>query len=123
MFILKRVKFVLQNRKGSILIYVLAFFIFFLSWMSVVVSDKISKIKIDNYRDLITVRLEIETKVIRYYRSEIEDESYSFFFNDSSVSCHKEGNIIFVNVIGKIRIDFKYDIIEDGSFIHSQWED
>ena len=144
----------LNCRKGSILLYSLGFFIFFISWLSFSLGVSISLINKKNYINLIEQRLDIEEKILNHYREyiqnnscdlddgldlESDDESdleyddgecevetdpgYQFQHHSSSISCRSDGETIFVNVVGDIRMDFKYDIIEDGSFKHSQWED
>ncbi|NLL74258.1 MAG: hypothetical protein GX233_00590 [Erysipelothrix sp.] len=143
----------LNCRKGSILLYSLGFFIFFVSWLSFSLGVSMSLVNKKNYINLIEQRLDIEAMIISHYREyipnnscegddgfdseydedfdlEFDDEceveidpGYQFQLHSSSVSCMSDGETIFVNVVGDIRMDFKYDIIEDGSFKHSQWED
>lgn len=121
----------------------MGFFIFFVSWLSFSLGVSISLINKKNYIKLVEQRLDIEAMIITHYREyipknscdddfdlEFDDEceveidpGYQFQLHSSSVSCMSDGETIFVNVVGDIRMDFKYDIIEDGSFKHSQWED
>lgn len=123
MYIFQKIQSVLKNRKGGILFYVLAFFIFFLSWFHTSLGMHFRNIKMDYHLSLIKTRLNIEERIIKGFRSDTELELMQFYEGECTVVANRIDKIIYVNISGNIRMDFKYDIIIDGSFIYSQWEE
>lgn len=109
-------------RKGSVLLYVLVFFSVFLLWFEVQVRTQIQDLRRRHFVQEIERRLEMEAEIIAFYRGN-QGDSYDFSLGFVSVVSYREANTIYVIASGDIRMRFKYDIIEDGSFIHSHWEE
>ena len=73
----KKETFVLKNEKGSILFYVLSFFIYFLIFFESILNIQIKQSKIKESYKMVELRLMIEKEIISFYRiNENEEESY-----------------------------------------------
>lgn len=76
--------------------------------------------------------------IVNYYRNNLRDHEsdeeteedtdqeglyYSFTHQGIPVSTYKQEQYIYVNISSDILMDFKYVIMEDGSFIYNTMEE
>ena len=125
-YILKQKKetFVLKNEKGSILFYVLSFFIYFLIFFESILNIQIKQSKIKESYKMVELRLMIEKEIISFYRiNENEEESYKNTIKEVDILAIKIEERINVNLSGAITHAFYYVIMEDGSFTFTTLEE
>ena len=115
----------MKNNKGSILFYILSFFVFFLIFFESAAGIKIKQNQLKVALEIIDNRLGIESLIISYYKNikDIDEMTYQFSQEHVHVTTIKNDNKIKVNLSGAITHTFYYVIMEDGSFIFTNVEE
>lgn len=103
----------LRSHKGSILIYVLVFFNFFLGWFHFKLQSIFDVYEEEIYLKQIDEHLKIEVEAINHLKSQGPQNVTSLSFNQHSIEyeCEKEFCIIYIR--GDINYSFIYDIIDE----------
>lgn len=103
----------MKSRKGSVLLYVLVFYLFFLSWFHIQLQSfkdsTLSKI----YLKEIDAQLSLETLAIRFLNNTWPDVPKTHTIENSTIHYDCEDHQCHVSITGTITYDFIYAIIEE----------
>lgn len=102
----------LLSRKGSILLYVLAFYLFFLSWFHVSLNSYTDYLKDMDSKETVKRHLEFEKEAIRHLESSYPENPAPYITAKRRVDYLCFENNCEISITGDIKYSFKYVIIE-----------
>lgn len=103
----------LKSRDGSILVYVLVFFYFFLGWFHFNLMNLLSYLQEQNYLKQIDKQLKIEYQAINYLKNTDPQLAESIFIDEHLIKYECEQDVCTVYILGDINYSFVYDIIDE----------
>lgn len=104
----------LLNRKGSILLYVLAFYLFFLSWFHVMLISYTDYLRDLENSSIVKRHLEFEKKAIKHLEAAYPLNPDPFIFEGKRADFLCLENNCEISITGDIKYHFKYVIIEES---------
>ena len=97
--------------KGYVLLYVLSFYILFMSWFHFQMKLHIENLLSKDYINKVKTNLEYELEIVKYINNNYPNVDESPSFNDFSVKIICNESFCEVSILEPITYAFIYDII------------
>ncbi len=103
----------LKSRKGVVLVWVLVFYMFFISWLHISLKRIQEYQEEKKYLEIIDKQLELETKAITILKETYPDHPKKHVIDSVDITYDCDDKKCTVSITGDINYAFTYAIIEE----------